>query len=84
MRRISRSCFRPRTLGLAGYVDHVRRQIDEWSVGQVTIVAYSIGGVVSLDVAKELPDRVAGFVGVSAAIPKPGGSFLSCYPSTSD
>lgn len=68
------------TFGLAGYVDHVRRQIDEWSVGQVTIVAHSIGSVVGLDVAKELPDRVAGFVGVSAAIPKPGGSFLSCYP----
>lgn len=46
----------------------------------MTIVAHSIGGVVSLDVAKELPDRTSGFVGVSAAIPKPGGSFLSCYP----
>lgn len=68
------------TLGLQDYVESVRRQIEEWPVERSTVVAHSIGGIVGLDASRLLPDRIEGFVGVSAAIPEPGGSFLSCYP----
>lgn len=67
-------------LGLDDYADHVRGQIDEWSVENIVLVGHSIGGVVGLTVARELSERVGGFVGLSAAIPSSGGSFLSCYP----
>lgn len=69
-----------KTIGLAEYVDHVQHQIENWAVENVVLVVHSIGGVVGLEVARRLPDRVVGFVGVCAAIPKPGESFLSCYP----
>lgn len=67
-------------LSLEAYVDHVRQQVDDWPVERVIVVAHSIGGVVGLELAGERPERVAGFVGVCAAIPNPGGSFVSCYP----
>lgn len=67
-------------LGLRDYVDHVCRQIEEWPPTEIVLVAHSIGGVIGKEVAEALPDRVVGFVGVCAAIPEPGGSFLSCYP----
>lgn len=67
-------------LGLDDYASHVRRQIEAWSVERVVLVTHSIGGVVGIEAAGRLPDRVVGFVGVSAAIPEPGGSFLSCLP----
>lgn len=67
-------------LGLRDYVEHVCRQIEEWPPMEIVLVAHSIGGVVGKEVAEILADRVVGFVGVCAAIPEPGGSFLSCYP----
>jgi len=67
-------------LGLPDYVDHVSRQIEEWSVDEFVVVPHSIGGVVGTEVAAAFPERVVGFVGVCAAIPTPGGSFLSCLP----
>lgn len=67
-------------LGLDDYTDYVRRQIDEWLGKNIVLVSHSIGGVVGLTVARELSERVGGFVGLSAAIPSSGGSFLSCYP----
>lgn len=66
--------------GLQEYVDHVCRQVEEFSMRKVVIVSHSVGGVVGLEAASRLRERVAGFVGVCAAIPRPGESFLSCYP----
>jgi pimeloyl-ACP methyl ester carboxylesterase len=44
------------------------------------IVAHSLGGVVALKLAAGLSTRLAGFVGVGAAIPADGGSFVSSLP----
>ncbi|XEC95114.1 alpha/beta fold hydrolase [Paenibacillus tarimensis] len=67
-------------LSLAEYVTHMKRQVDEWGVRRFIIVAHSLGGVLALRLASGLGDRLAGFVAVSAAIPKNGGSFLSVLP----
>lgn len=67
-------------LGLKAYVNHVCQQIEGWPVRNFIIVSHSIGGVVGLEVASNFSDRVIGFIGICAAIPKPGGSFISCYP----
>lgn len=67
-------------LSLADYVNHMKRQIDEWEIRKFVIVAHSLGGVIALGLASELNDRLAGFVAVGAAIPKKGGSFLSVLP----
>ncbi|WP_152394882.1 alpha/beta fold hydrolase [Paenibacillus guangzhouensis] len=67
-------------LALADYVRHIRQQIDAWSVRKIVLVAHSLGGIPALEVANALPDRLAGFVAVGAAIPRKGGSFLSVLP----
>jgi pimeloyl-ACP methyl ester carboxylesterase len=70
----------PKGTTLQAYVDHVREQIEEWPIERVVVVSHSIGGIVALEAISGLPDTVVGFVGLCAAVPKPGGSFLSCYP----
>jgi pimeloyl-ACP methyl ester carboxylesterase len=67
-------------LRLPAYADTVVEQVEEWDVPRVILVAHSIGGVVCTEVASRLEDRLAGFVGLSAVIPEPGQSFLSCFP----
>lgn len=67
-------------LSLNDYCRHLIKRIKKWDVQHLIIVAHSIGGVVALKLAEHFDDRVAGFVGVSAAIPKNGGSYASCLP----
>lgn len=67
-------------LALADYVMHIKKQIDEWEIRRVIIVAHSLGGVLSLKLAAGLHDRLAGIVAIGAVIPKKGGSFLSVLP----
>lgn len=67
-------------LRLTDYTDAVVEQIDECDASRVILVAHSIGGAVCTGVASRLADRVSGFVGLSAVIPEPGQSFLSCFP----
>lgn len=67
-------------LRLQDYTDTIIEQINEWNVSRVILVGHSIGGVVCMEVASHLENRFAGFVGLSAAIPEPGRSFLSCLP----
>lgn len=61
------------------YVDEVIQQIENWTVDQIVIVGHSIGGCIAMNVAAKYPDRVIGFIGIAAAIPKKGGSFVSCF-----
>jgi len=61
------------------YVDEVIQQIENWTVDQIIIVGHSVGGCIALNVAARYPDRVIGFIGIAAAIPKKGGSFISCF-----
>lgn len=67
-------------LTLDDYSADVIKKIEDLKAQKVVIVAHSLGGVVALKVAAALGDRLAGFVGVSAAIPRNGGSFLSSLP----
>lgn len=69
--------------GLADYVASVRADTNGWARQRVVVVGHSLGGIVALGLAHELADRVAGFVGVSAAISARGGSFASAMPSRS-
>ncbi|WP_227353630.1 alpha/beta fold hydrolase [Haladaptatus salinisoli] len=66
-------------LRLKDYVEHISDQLMEWDVPAIVIVAHSIGGAICLDVVNELSDKVVGFVGLSAAVPPQGRSFLSCF-----
>lgn len=68
-------------LRLQDYTETIIEQIDEWDVSRVILVGHSIGGEVCMEVASRLADRFAGFVGLSAAIPKHHRSFLSCLPT---
>lgn len=67
-------------LSMEDYVMHIKRQVDEWGIHKLVLVAHSLGGVLALKLAAQLTDRLAGFVAVGAAIPKNGGSFLSVLP----
>lgn len=67
-------------LSLEDYVTHLKRQVEDWGMPKIVIVAHSLGGVLSLRLASLMTDRVVGFVAVGAAIPKSGGSFLSVLP----
>lgn len=69
-----------RQLALQDYVTHIRKQIMEWEVDRIVLVAHSLGGVVALQLASELSGRLAGLVAIAAAIPKKGGSFVSVLP----
>lgn len=71
----------PANVGLhyQDYVDEVIQQIENWTVDQIIIVGHSIGGCLALNVAARYPERVIGFIGIAAAIPKKGGSFISCF-----
>lgn len=68
------------SLTLNDYVNHIKRQTDEWGHQTFVIVAHSLGGVIGLRLASVLSNRLAGFIAVGAAIPKKGGSFVSALP----
>jgi len=72
----------PANIGLRyqDYVDEVVQQIDNWTVDKIVIVGHSIGGCIALNIAARYPGRVIGFIGIAAAIPLKGGSFVSCLP----
>lgn len=45
-----------------------------------TLVAHSVGGVVGSEMCALAPDRVEGFLGVSASLPPAGRSFVQAMP----
>jgi pimeloyl-ACP methyl ester carboxylesterase len=69
-------------LNFDDYVTEAEEQINVSKADKIVVVAHSAGGVVALKVAENLHKerRLAGFIAVSAAIPKNGGSFISCLP----
>ena len=67
-------------LALQDYTEAVVARVEGWNHRRVVLVAHSIGGSVALEVADRLGDRVAGILGVGAAFPRSGESFISCLP----
>jgi len=67
-------------VGIEEYAQAAIDQIKDLSVEKMVVVSHSLGGVVGLKVAEALGERLAGFVAISAAIPKNGGSFFSSLP----
>lgn len=66
---------------LSDYVDAAAESAKQLKTDKIIIVAHSIGGVVGVELARRLVgDRVAGFVGISAAVPSSSGNFFSCLP----
>ena len=58
----------------------ILEQVQNNNASKYIIVAHSLGGVVGLEVAKSLKEKLAGFIGVSATIPGPGESFINAQP----
>jgi pimeloyl-ACP methyl ester carboxylesterase len=66
------------TLGDA--VDSVVADVETWSIKRVVLVAHSLSGIFVPAVTIRLGDRVAHTVFVSAAVPRPGNSYLDVLP----
>lgn len=64
----------------ASLLDHAQRVLDEVSWPAFTVVAHSIGGVVATALANRDPQRVHSVLGVAAAVPASGTSFLGSLP----
>lgn len=69
-----------RNLSFEDYTREIIRQIDAWDCERLLLVAHSIGGCLSLHIARHYGSRIAGLAGVGAAFPAKGGSFVSCLP----
>jgi pimeloyl-ACP methyl ester carboxylesterase len=73
-----------RTVALEDYCRNLLEKIQAWEAERIFLVAHSIGGVVALKLASLLGTgeeaKVCGLVGISAAFPADGGSFLSGLP----
>lgn len=67
-------------LTLQQYVESVAASIENFSPKKIIIVAHSISGVLSLELAHLFQYRIAGFIAIGAAIPRERGSFLSSLP----
>lgn len=67
-----------KSMSLEDYTKTALEQIKSWQgVDRYVIVGHSIGGIIALQLADLLKDRVAGLIAVGAVIPKNGGSFFS-------
>lgn len=60
--------------------DYAEAAIAAMPTDQVVLVGHSAGGVVAAEIARLAPERVAGFLAVSAIVPPAGGSFVSAMP----
>lgn len=67
-------------LSFDDYLNSAIKQIDNWEVDQFAIIAHSIGGCLGLMLNDHFKERVNGFIGISAIIPKNGKSFANCFP----
>lgn len=75
-----RVAARPVAIPGAGLRDYAEAALDSAPPGRFVIVAHSAGGVIGAKMVRLAPERVSAFLAVSAVIPRPGGSFLSCVP----
>ncbi|MGH9027719.1 MAG: alpha/beta fold hydrolase [Acidimicrobiia bacterium] len=71
----------PDHLTLDAAVADLAERLRDWSPSRVTLVGHSMGGIFALAVAAQMPERVAGLVFLSAAVPPDGKSLLSVMPA---
>ncbi len=64
----------------AALADYAEAALAATPPGRFTVVAHSAGGVVASQVLRLAPERVTAFLGLSAAIPRPGRSFVGSMP----
>jgi pimeloyl-ACP methyl ester carboxylesterase len=69
-----------KNLSFDDYIEEAQRQIGRAPFKEYILVCHSIGGVVGLQLATILRDKVKGFVAVSASIPPSGQSYISSFP----
>jgi pimeloyl-ACP methyl ester carboxylesterase len=67
-------------MGMHDYVAAVTTQAESAGVHRLILVGHSVGGLVALEAASLLGERVAGFIGVAAAVPLAGRSFVDALP----
>ena len=60
--------------------DHATAALDEVKTERFVIVAHSAGGMVAAKILGLQPDRVAGLLGVTCVVPRPGASFIGSMP----
>ena len=63
---------------LAEYAEAAVATADGWD--SFGVVAHSLGGVIGSELVAQAPERVAGFLGVAAIVPKAGKSFVNALP----
>ena len=80
-RHAVRVAAQPARVAKASLRDYAEAAIDSAPAGRFAVIAHSAGGVVGAEIARLAPERVSGFLAVTAVIPKPGGSFISAMPA---
>ncbi len=67
-------------LSFEDYVAKAISDTEKFEQEKLIIITHSIGGLVGLRIAERFKEKTIGFVGIGAAIPKNGNSFVSCLP----
>ncbi|WP_348787667.1 alpha/beta hydrolase [Leifsonia sp. NPDC080035] len=70
-----------RPTGSARLADYAAAAMRSAPEGPLVIVAHSVGGVIAAELLATAPTRVAGLLGVSAVVPRPGRSFIGALPA---
>lgn len=63
---------------LAEYAEAAVATAEGWD--SFGVVAHSLGGVIGSELVAQVPERVTGFLGVAAIVPKAGTSFVRALP----
>lgn len=71
---------RPGAGASAALTDYAEAALAGAPPGRFALVAHSAGGVVASQVLRLAPERVTAFLGLSAAVPRPGRSFVGSMP----
>lgn len=71
---------RDKATTLKDAVEDVLTQTQKLNAAQYVIITHSLGGVVGVELARELGEKMAGFIAVSATIPASGKSFANTLP----
>lgn len=66
--------------GSASLADHAAAALAQAPSSTVVLVAHSVSGAVAAEALARHPERVAGVLGVSAVVPRPGSSFVRSLP----